>query len=59
VNELDRFKVAGKPVLVTDYVTERPKIVALYEKAHSHGYVPYATRRALDTLSINRGHAPD
>jgi cysteinyl-tRNA synthetase len=59
VNQLDRFKEAGKPVLVTDYVTERPKIDAFYEKAHSHGYVPYATRRALDTLTINRGHAPD
>jgi hypothetical protein len=45
VNQLDRFKAAGKPVLVTDYVTERPKIVALYEKAHPHGYVPYATRQ--------------
>jgi cysteinyl-tRNA synthetase len=59
VNQLDRFKAAGKPVLVTDYVTERPKIDAFYQKAHSHGYVPYATRRALDTLTINRGHVPD
>jgi cysteinyl-tRNA synthetase, unknown class len=59
VRQLDRFKEAGKLVLVTDYATERPMIDAFYQKAHSHGYVPYATRRALDTLTINRGHAPD
>ena len=59
VNQLDRFKAAGKPVLVTDYVTERARIDAFYKKAHAHGYVPYATRRALDTLTINRGYAPD
>jgi cysteinyl-tRNA synthetase, unknown class len=59
VSHLDTFKDAGKPVLVTDYVTERAKIDAFYEKAHAHGYVPYATRRALDVLRINRGHAPD
>jgi hypothetical protein len=44
---------------VTDYVTERAKIDAFYDKAHSKGYVPYATRRALNVLTINRGHAPD
>jgi cysteinyl-tRNA synthetase len=59
VQQLDRFKEAGKPVLVTDYVTRRARIDAFYQKARSHGYVPYATRRALDTLTINRGHEPD
>ncbi len=59
VKQLDRFKEAGKPVLVIDYVTERAKIDAFYRMAHSHGYVPYATRRALNVLTINRGHAPD
>ena len=59
VSHLDAFKDAGKPVLVTDYVTERPKIDAFYEKAQAHGYVPYATRRDLDVLRINRGHEPD
>jgi hypothetical protein len=29
------------------------------DKVLAAGYVPYATRRALDTLTINRGHAPD
>jgi cysteinyl-tRNA synthetase, unknown class len=59
VQQLDRFKAAGKPVLVTDYVTKRAKINAFYEKASAHGYVPYATRRDLHVLTINRGHAPD
>jgi cysteinyl-tRNA synthetase len=59
VRQLDRFKRAGKPVLVTDYVTQGAKIDAFYQKALSHGYVPYATRRDLDVLTINPGHAPD
>jgi endo-alpha-1,4-polygalactosaminidase (GH114 family) len=59
VNQLDRFKRAGNPVLLTDYVTERARIDAFYRKAHAHGYFPYATRRALDTLTMNRRHAPD
>jgi cysteinyl-tRNA synthetase len=59
VRQLDRFKQAGKPVLVTDYVTQQAKIDAFYQKALSHGYVPYATRRDLDVLTINPGHAPD
>ena len=44
VKQLDRFKAAGKPVLVTDYVTRRAKLDAFYGKALSRGYVPYATR---------------
>ena len=59
VRQLDRFKRAGKPVLVTDYVTQGAKIDAFYQKALSHGYVPYATRRELDVLTITPGHAPD
>jgi cysteinyl-tRNA synthetase, unknown class len=59
IRQLDRFKDTGKPVFVIDYVTRRAKIDALYEKAHARGYVPYATRRDLDVLTINLGHAPD
>ena len=59
VKQLDRFKAAGKPVLVTDYVTRPTKIDAFYGKALSRGDVPYATRRDLDALTINRGHEPD
>lgn len=60
VNRLDRFKEAGKPVLVTDYVTKkRRSINDFYGKAEAKDYVPYATRRDLDVLTINRGHEPD
>jgi cysteinyl-tRNA synthetase len=59
VRQLDRFKETGKPVLVTDYVTRSARIDAFYEKAQARGYVPYATRRDLDALTINRGHEPD
>ena len=59
VRRLDRFKRAGKPVVVIDYVTQRAKIDDFYRKALSNGYVPYATRRDLDILTINPGHAPD
>jgi cysteinyl-tRNA synthetase len=59
VRQLDRFKRAGKPVLVIDYVTRRATIDDFYSKALSRGYVPYATRRDLDVLTIDPGHAPD
>lgn len=59
VRQLDRFKRAGKPVLVTDYVTRRAKIDDFYSKALSRGYVPYATRRDPDVLTINPGHVLD
>ena len=58
VGHLDRFKAAGKPVLVTDYVTRRARINDFYQKARSHGYVPYATRRDLDVLTTYPGPAP-
>ena len=60
VRRLDRFKRAGKPVVVIiDYVTQQAKIGDFYRKALSHPYFPYATRRDLDVLTINPGHAPD
>ena len=59
VKQLDRFKAAGKPVLVTDYLTRRAKIDAFYGKALSRGDVSYATRRALNALTVNPGHEPD
>jgi cysteinyl-tRNA synthetase len=40
--DLDRFKAAGKVVLVIDYVTQRPLIDDFYAKALAKGYVPYA-----------------
>ena len=58
IEQLDRFKDAGKPVLVTDYVTRRAKIDKFYEKARSHRYVPFATRRDLHVLPTYPGPAP-
>ena len=59
IEQLDRFKAAGKPVLVTDYVTKRRLINNFYTKAETRGYVPYATKRSLGVLRINPGHQPD
>lgn len=56
---LDRFRAADKLVLVVDYVTERSLIDRFYARARARGYVPYATVRDLDQLTINPGHEPD
>lgn len=56
---LDVFKQAGKLVLVTDYVTQQSLIDDFYAKAIAKGYIPYATHRDLDRLTINAGHEPD
>jgi cysteinyl-tRNA synthetase, unknown class len=59
VSHLDVFKAAGKPVLVTDYVTKkRARIDSFYEKARTRGYVPFATRRDLHVLPTYPGPAP-
>jgi cysteinyl-tRNA synthetase, unknown class len=59
IKNLDVFKGAGKLVLVTDYVTQKSRIDDFYAKARARGYVPYATVRDLDFLTINPGHEPD
>jgi cysteinyl-tRNA synthetase len=56
---LDRFKQAGKPVLVIDYVRLWTRIDDFYDRAEDRGYIPYATVRDLDQLVINPGHEPD
>jgi cysteinyl-tRNA synthetase len=58
LQELDRFKKAGKLVLVTDYVTQTSLINDFYKKALAKGYVPYATVRDLNRITINKGHEP-
>jgi endo-alpha-1,4-polygalactosaminidase (GH114 family) len=58
VSHLDRFKDASKPVLMTDYVTKQAKRDTFYEKARSHGYVHFATRRDLHALPTYPGPAP-
>ncbi len=56
---LDVFLRAGRKVLVTDYVTAPALIDDLYARAEARGYVPYATVRDLDFLTVNPGHEPD
>jgi cysteinyl-tRNA synthetase len=59
LQNLDVFDSAGKLVLVVDYVTQIAKIDDFYQKAVAKDYVPYATQRTLDVLTINAGHEPD
>lgn len=59
IANLDVFLNAGKLVLVTDYVRQSALIDDFYSKAQARGYVPYATVRNLDQLTINPGHEPD
>ena len=59
IAHLDVFRQAAKPVLVIDYATESNLIDDFYSKAIAKGYVPYATVRGLDALTINPGHEPD
>ena len=59
IANLDIFKQSSKLVLVIDYVTMQDLIDDLYYKAIAKGYVPYATVRDLDLLTINPGHEPD
>lgn len=55
---LDRFKASGKLVLCIDYVTKQKLIDDFYAKAIAKGYVPYASVRNLDRLTVNKGHEP-
>jgi uncharacterized protein (TIGR01370 family) len=59
MQNLDVFRSAGKLVLVVDYVTQITKIDDFYQNAVAKDYVPYATQRTLDVLTINAGHEPD
>lgn len=59
IGNLDIFRQSGKLVMVTDYVTRSELIDDFYSKAENKGYIPYATVRDLDRLTINPGHEPD
>ncbi|MBI4392611.1 MAG: endo alpha-1,4 polygalactosaminidase [Euryarchaeota archaeon] len=56
---LDVFRAAGKLVLTTDYATKTASIDDVFLESRSRGYVPYATVRSLDRLSVPEGHPPD
>ena len=55
---VDRALAVGKPVLTVDYVTDRGQVEDVYRKARRRGYVPYATVRDLDRLTVNHGLDP-
>jgi len=56
---LDLFVKAGKTVLTTAYTTDPTQIDDQYARARARGYVPFATVRDLDQLTINAGHEPE
>ena len=59
VRGLLRFERAGKLVLCTDYCRRAASVDRFYRLARSRDFVPYATVRDLDRLTVNGGHAPD
>ncbi len=59
ITNLDVFKENGKVVFVLDYVTDQSLIGDFYNKARAKGYIPYATVRMLDRITVNPGYEPD
>ncbi len=59
ISKLDIFKNAGKTVLVLEYPTQTGLINDFYSKAIAKNYIPYATIRDLNALTINSNHEPD
>ncbi len=55
---IDVFLTAGKTVLSIDYVTTQANIDTFYAEDSAAGYIPYASDRNLDVLTVNPGHAP-
>jgi cysteinyl-tRNA synthetase, unknown class len=67
---LNMFKAVNKPVLVTDYVFSNSEDIPLFDAAAknridiayqfniNNGFIPYATVRNLNWLTINPGHEP-
>jgi cysteinyl-tRNA synthetase, unknown class len=58
ISFLNKFKAAGKPVLVIDYPTQVAKVEEVYTRAKEKGFIPYVPRRELDRLTVNVGHEP-
>jgi cysteinyl-tRNA synthetase len=59
IEDLNVFAEAGKLVMVIDYVTQSDLIDDFYSKADENGFIPYATVRDLDQITINPGYEPD
>lgn len=58
IGNLDAFVAAGKIVLSVDYLTDADKIDDFYERALTKSYVPYATVRDLNEMTVNADHEP-
>ena len=56
---LDRFRNAGKLVLTVDYAASPAHVTDAYARARAKGYVPLATVRGLDRLTVSPGQEPD
>lgn len=55
---LEQFTDAGKTVLAIDYVQSADKVSTLYENATAAGFIPYASIRDLNELTVNAGFDP-
>lgn len=58
VADLQRFRAAGKLVLVIDYPTQPESQREFHRRARAAGFVPYAAPRALDSLVVIPGLQP-
>ncbi len=56
---LDRFRSAGTLVLTVDYADSPAHVSDVYATARAKGYVPLATVRGLDQLTMNPRHELD
>lgn len=60
IDLLNQFRDAGKPVFSTEYLTQSNLIMNYYTSyAPAQGYIPYATIRDLDVMTVNAGFEPD
>ncbi len=58
VQMLNIIRDSGGIVLSVDYVSTAQNIADYYTRARAEGYVPYATVRDLDRMTINAGFEP-
>jgi endo-alpha-1,4-polygalactosaminidase (GH114 family) len=56
---LDLLVENDKWVLLTAYTTNTTQLEAHHTEAIARGYIPFATVRDLDVLTINSGYEPD
>lgn len=55
---LRQAQAAGKKIFVAEYVSKRHSIAETYGRARGEGFIPHASRRALDRLVVNEGFDP-